>query len=331
MATAIRPAAGKAPMHTIEAAEPPERYARGWHCLGLAADYKDGKPHSLNIFGTRLVAYQGESGKVHILDAWCPHMGADLGLGEVKGDAVVCRFHGWHWGGDGKCTEIPYCKRIPPKARVRSWPTCEENNLLFVWHDPEGGEPDYEIPVIEECDSPDWTTWTPNLLPAVKTHPKEVMENIADKGHFPRVHGTHVDEFENEFDRHIAVQRTSGVAYPRGGGKDYFSLTATYYGPAYMITEMDSYLNNKLLLAHTPIDEQTLDLRFGVMLEKTGDRAKDEAFAAGYAQNLKIGFEEDIAIWENKLYRDRPMLCDGDGPIGKLRRWYKAFYKPREA
>ena len=46
--------------HAIEAAPIENRYARGWHCLGLAEDYRDGKPHTLNAFGTRLVAYLGE-------------------------------------------------------------------------------------------------------------------------------------------------------------------------------------------------------------------------------------------------------------------------------
>ena len=89
-----------APMHTIESVPPPERYARGWHCLGLAADYKDGKPHSLDIFGTRLVCFQGEDGQIRILNAYCPHMGADLGIGAVEGNHLVCKFHGWKWGGD---------------------------------------------------------------------------------------------------------------------------------------------------------------------------------------------------------------------------------------
>ena len=87
----------------LQTAPQPTRYARGWHCLGQASDYKDGKPHRLDIFGTRLVAFTGEDGGIRILDAWCPHMGADLALGEVKGNAIVCRFHGWHWNGDGAC------------------------------------------------------------------------------------------------------------------------------------------------------------------------------------------------------------------------------------
>jgi len=54
-------------------------------------------------------------------------------------------------------------------------------------------------------------------------------------------------------------------------------------------------------------------------------------FSAAYVRNLQLGFEQDIAIWENKRYRTRPALCDGDGPLGRLRRWYRQFYQPREA
>jgi 3-ketosteroid 9alpha-monooxygenase subunit A len=96
-----------------------------------------------------------------------------------------------------------------------------------------------------------------------------------------------------------------------------------------MLTEMASVLPNILLLAHTPIDAGSLHLRFGAMI-KTGDvGARGEEFAATYKDNLLIGFKEDIAIWENKLYRERPTLCDGDGNIGGLRRWYQHFYEPR--
>jgi len=79
--------------HSIEASPIANRYARGWHCLGLAADYQDGKPHTVNAFDTRLVAYLGEDGQVHVLDSYCPHMGADLSHGQVRGNSVVCPFH----------------------------------------------------------------------------------------------------------------------------------------------------------------------------------------------------------------------------------------------
>ncbi len=201
---------------------------------------------------------------------------------------------------------------------------CERNGAIFVHHDANGDDPTWEVPVLKEYGDPGWTPWTYSLL-EVKTHPREIVENVADSGHFPRVHGTHVDTFENEYVDHMAIQRTSGIAYPRGGGSDKFRITATYYGPGFQLSEMDSYLENRLLLAHTPIDESTLHLRFGVSLKIAADKPMD-AFTKGYIDNLTTGFHEDIAIWENKAYRARPVLCDGDGPIGKLRRWYKQFY-----
>jgi 3-ketosteroid 9alpha-monooxygenase subunit A len=70
-----------------------------------------------------------------------------------------------------------------------------------------------------------------------------------------------------------------------------------------------------------------VDLRFGVLLKSVGgDEAKTKKFAEFYAENLRLGFHQDIQIWENKKYRDAPVLCDGDGPIMKLRNWYAQFY-----
>ena len=33
----------------------------------------------------------------------------------------------------------------------------------------------------------------------------------------------------------------------------------------------------------------------------------------------------DIAIWETKIYRRHPQLCAGDGPLLRLRQWYRQF------
>jgi 3-ketosteroid 9alpha-monooxygenase subunit A len=210
--------------------------------------------------------------------------------------------------------------KVPPRACIKTWTVRERNGFVFLWHDRFDRPPSYEIPEIAEHGDPGWTGWTHSLM-TIKTHPREIIENVADSGHFPAVHGTHLEQFDNEFVDHVAIQRSAGVAYPRGGGSDRFKLTATYYGPAYQVTEMDSFIRNRMVNAHTPIDESTLHLRFGVMLEKNAAK-----YADVYRDNLTLGFGEDVQIWENKLWRDRPMLCDGDGAIGALRRWYRQFY-----
>jgi len=43
---------------TIDVGTPPSRFARGWHCLGLASAFRDGdppRPHAVQAFGTPLL------------------------------------------------------------------------------------------------------------------------------------------------------------------------------------------------------------------------------------------------------------------------------------
>ncbi len=125
----------------IDAGTLPDRYARGWHCLGPVKDYLDGEPHAIDAFGTRLVVFADSHGDVHVLDGYCRHMGGNLSQGTVKGDEIACPFHDWRWGGDGKCKLVPYAKRTPRLARTRSWTTDVRSGLLYVWHDHEGNPP----------------------------------------------------------------------------------------------------------------------------------------------------------------------------------------------
>ncbi|MQA24109.1 MAG: Rieske 2Fe-2S domain-containing protein, partial [Micromonosporaceae bacterium] len=88
-------------VRVIDVGAPPARYARGWHCLGLAESFRDGKPHAIEAFGAKLVVFADSHGELHVLDGHCRHMGGDLTQGSVKGDEVACPFHDWRWGGDG--------------------------------------------------------------------------------------------------------------------------------------------------------------------------------------------------------------------------------------
>jgi 3-ketosteroid 9alpha-monooxygenase subunit A len=150
-----------AAVREIDAGTLPDRYARGWHCLGPVTEFTDGEPHAIEAFGTKLVVFADSQGDLKVLDGYCRHMGGDLTMGTIKGDEIACPFHDWRWGGDGKCKLVPYAKRTPRLARTRSWSTDVRSGLLFIWHDHEGNPPPPEvrIPEIPEWASDEWTEW----------------------------------------------------------------------------------------------------------------------------------------------------------------------------
>ncbi len=319
--------------HRIESRPIENRFARGWHCLGLAADYRDGRPHTLDAFGTRLAAYQGGDGAIHVLDGYCPHMGGDLSHGTVAGDSVICPFHHWSWGPDGRCNRIPYAERIPSQARVKAWPTCEQNRLLFVWNDREGNppRPELAIPPLGACASDEWSEWVIEKW-TINTNCRELLDNVADMAHFAAVHGAPADYFANLFEGHKATQvmvgRSTNLA-----GEGRLMTRATYFGPAYQITEMSGQMGgftiaSILLNSHVPITPTSFDLRFGMLVRKIPGLSEEQhrGLVDNYIKLTQMGFYQDVAIWDNKIRIDNPLLCDRDGPIYHLRRWYQQFY-----
>src|SRR3546814_2565056 len=79
--------------------------------------------------------------------------------------------------------KIPYCDKIPARAKTRSFPVREMNDTVLIWFDPEHGEPDYEIPPLADffpagaTDSQGWTKGWRRFRITIKTHPREVIEN----------------------------------------------------------------------------------------------------------------------------------------------------------
>lgn len=325
----------------IEAESAPTRYARGWHCLGLAETFADGKPHRVEAFGEKLVVFANSSGEIGVIDAYCRHMGGDLSQGTVKGDEIACPFHDWRWGADGRCKAIPYSKRVPLRARTATWPTQVQDGLLFIWNDPEGNPPDpaQQIPHIKGAGEEGWTSWLWHSIEIDGANCREIVDNVVDMAHFFYVHFSFPTYFKNIFEGHVATQLMNGAVrediMPPGKGRQLLGQTSdsSYYGPSFMIDDLVYHYNtgdvhSMLINCHYPVTPTKFVLQYGIIVRKADIQGSGDPdrVAKALGDFIAYGFEQDVAIWKNKARIDNPLLCEEDGPVYQLRRWYEQFY-----
>jgi 3-ketosteroid 9alpha-monooxygenase subunit A len=303
----------------------------GWFQILYSDELAAGDVKPLRYLGRELVAFREQGGAARVLDAYCAHLGAHLGVGgRVEGETIRCPFHGWRWNGDGRCVEIPYAKRIPPAARTRSYPVCEVDDRIYLWHHAEGKPPSWQIPKLPEYGSPDWTSRWIRYRWTLRTQPQEIMENAIDWPHFAQVHSMAApDDRSESFEGPLFTWRidTRYEDSPVAGPSTDLHLRAYNWGLGYCANYYTGAFATLSVTAITPVDDEVTELFHGVIGRRDG-RGEEQAIADLTAQmdeQAKV-VEQDFAIWENKRYRAQPALCEGDGPIPAFRRWAQQFY-----
>lgn len=320
-------------------------YPRGWFMVADAAELTD-KPLPLKFFGQDFALYRGKSGKIVLLDAFCPHMGTHLAKnttsyvthdGQIEGDSIRCPYHGWRFGADGKCNEIPFSSLpIPKAACVRSWPVVERLGAVFVWHDPEGGEPEWDAPDLAEWNDAGWVRHQWDHLGQLKCHQQEIIDNIADCTHLQPVHGSIVNFFENEFRGHLAIQRQGGPhrTLVTSDGKSPILITDTvYHGPGVLLSRMSGTHDAVILIMHTSVEDGTVQVWHALMVKSPSGAkpvtAQDTEAARMYQAAALGAFSQDFEVWSNKRACINGMFLPSDGAFRKARIWYRQFYNPR--
>ena len=85
----------------------PPPFPNGWFAISESHEVKRGQAKSLDCLGENFVIFRSENNDVFVLNAYCTHMGANLGFGGIiTGDCIACPFHKWKFSGKS----IPCCK-----------------------------------------------------------------------------------------------------------------------------------------------------------------------------------------------------------------------------
>jgi len=301
----------------------------GWYAVATSQEVDAGQVVPVKYFGEELILYRTEGGEARLTDAYCPHMGAHLGSGKVEGENLRCSFHGFEFGGDGRCVRTAYGKAVPRKAILRTWPIIERNGYIFAWYHPERKQPDWEIPILPGSVE-GWTGFRTRQI-AVQSHPQETSENSVDVGHFVQVHGFGDAWYEGELevDGHL-LKGAYGIKYLIGGRVPLIAkFNVEVHGLGYSLVRVrlprvSAELN--LLVLSSPVDQDNIILRTAASAKHWGPLPVSLLLRELASMGLNREVGQDAPIWEAKRYLEKPILAEGDGPIGEYRRYCKQFY-----
>ena len=285
---------------------------RGWFCI----DWSDGVPvgtaKSVTAFDRQLLVYRGESGAVQVFDAYCPHQGANLGVGgRVVGDDIVCPFHGWRYC-QGKNVEIPYSVRPNPSKQLTAWPVRESGGAIHVWFDADRGEPLWEPPVL--------TTDTPAVrrVDRVEMMPRMALETMMDVGRWAFAHGARL-----QARRHAAdgpVYRAVFDAKPLDDGECLMDRAEVeIWGVGIIVLRVDGPHPGSVVTFATPVDRRTTELR-SVVTSVSGGAPPPGLVTRRWEQ-----LERDITVWQHQTYLTDPPSGDDDDLEFEVRRWADGF------
>jgi phthalate 4,5-dioxygenase oxygenase subunit len=162
-----------------------------------------GRVKRVKLLGERLVAFRAKHGRPGLVGEFCPHRGASLYFGRVEDAGMRCVYHGWKFGLDGQCLEMPNEPEesgFASKMKHVGYPCVEAGGMVWAYMGPANPTP--PLPHLE---------WT--LLPEAHTFVSkrvqecnwfQAMEGGIDSSHISFLHAplSHTDaEIVEELDR----------------------------------------------------------------------------------------------------------------------------------
>jgi nitrite reductase/ring-hydroxylating ferredoxin subunit len=310
-----------------------DEFPFGWFGIHYSDELAVGEVVQVRYFGQDMALWRGEDGKPRLLDAYCPHYGANMAIGgRVKGNLLECPFHAWKMDGDGAVQDIPYAPIVPPVAQkkncVRSWVVEEANGLIHVWYHPDGAGPMWPVKHVEEASDEAWADYR-KFEWIVHTSLENMADNAIDFSHFKYVHGAvNVPDYKFSYEgierKVIADLQLDTPRGPAPGRID--SLT---HGPGQGFVRFSGLADTLLVSATTPIDRDKLHVRFAFTQPKAQAEGPLQGLAKALLKDLCKQLDQDKVILDFHRRMDPPLACKGDGPFGQNKRYYNQFYASR--
>ena len=159
-----------------------------WYVAALHSEI-DRNLKSIQILGDNIVVYRREDGIPVALEDACPHRKLPLSKGSLKGDTIECGYHGLTFDCTGTCVKSPTQDRIPPGAKVQSYPVVDRWGLVWIWMGDPGAADRDKIIYIDNYDNASWGNTKADALTCACNY-QLLTDNLLDPSHVAWVHQT---------------------------------------------------------------------------------------------------------------------------------------------
>ena len=157
-----------------------------WYVAGWQNEFNR-ELKQIKVLGEKIAIYRCEDGTPVALKDACPHRKLPLSNGRLVGDTVECGYHGLTFDCSGSCVRVYGQTKIPPAAKVRSYPVFDKWGLLWIWMgDAESANTD-DIFEVEHFDEPGWGINTGDTM-ILDCNYLYMTDNLLDPSHVAWVH-----------------------------------------------------------------------------------------------------------------------------------------------
>ena len=322
----------------------PPPFPDGWYRVAASGEIRPGEVKHVQCVGEQIALFRSKTdGGIAAVEAFCPHQGANLAHGRVKGDRLECPFHAWQLDGNGRVRSQPHTEDQP--LVHRHWETIDYYGMaIMYWSARRDAQAPYRLPPQPNIDNRQLVYRGQYDAGEVEMHIIEFAENSVDFQHFSKLHGTmripwtniklpwirirhkpswalddelkHISYFGDETTLEIA-----GRVYERTRSR----ALVTFLGPGSIVKfdlEIPRIGAITIFQTHTPVEA----LKQRVTFRWFAARRVPRILVSYVVGNWISQWRQDVKIWERKIYRQRPLRVRGDGPLGKMRKWYQQFY-----
>ncbi|MFZ3217148.1 MAG: aromatic ring-hydroxylating dioxygenase subunit alpha [Candidatus Acidiferrales bacterium] len=164
-----------------------------WYAFAWDSEVKHA-PLARTICDEPLVVYRQTNGAISAFEDCCPHRMLPLSKGYLKGDHLVCKYHGLEFDACGECVWMPGQEGVRKDAKIRTYAVAEKHRFVWVWIGDPARADEAAIPDMHWCSDPDWVFEGGTYQ--VKCNYQLLVDNLMDLSHETYVHPSSIGQHE---------------------------------------------------------------------------------------------------------------------------------------